>query len=105
MENQNAPFNFNEFSTVDIKALLLKIISYWKWFLISLLIAFFGVKYINDYQQRIYSIDSFITVKDEQNPIFSSSTNIAFNWGGTSDQVETLITILKSRKIQLFVPS
>ena len=38
-----------------------------------------------------------ITVKDEQNPLFSSSTNIAFNWGGPSDQVETIMTILKSR--------
>jgi len=97
MENQNTPFNFNEFSTLDIKALLSKIVSYWKWFLISFILAYFITKYINEYQQRIYSLESLITVKDEQNPIFSSSTNIAFNWGGTSDQVETLITILKSR--------
>ena len=97
MENNNSPFDFNEFSTLDIKALLLKIVSYWKWFVASIIIAFFVTKYINEYQERVYAIDSLITVKDEQNPIFSSSTNIAFNWGGTSDQVETLITILKSR--------
>lgn len=97
MENQNTPFDFNEFSSLDIKALLLKIVSYWKWFIISLILAYFVIKYINDYQKRLYSIDSLITVKDEQNPIFSSSTNIAFNWGGTSDQVETVKTILKSR--------
>lgn len=97
MENQRSPFDFNEFSALDIKALLLKILSYWKWFIVSLLIAYFVTKYINAYQQRIYSLNSLITVKDEQNPIFSSSTNIAFNWGGPSDKVETIKTILQSR--------
>ncbi len=97
MENQSSPFDFNEFSALDIKALLLKILSYWKWFIVSLLVAYFVTKYINAYQQRIYSLKSLITVKDEQNPIFSSSTNIAFNWGGPSDRVETIKTILQSR--------
>jgi capsular exopolysaccharide synthesis family protein len=97
MENQGSPFDFNEFSALDLKTLLLKILSYWKWFVTSLIIAFFVTKYINAYQQRIYSLESLITVKDEQNPIFSSTTNIAFNWGGTSDQVETIKTILQSR--------
>jgi len=97
MENQNIPFDFNEFSSLDIKALLMKIVSYWKWFLASLLIAFFATKYYNEYQERIYSLKTLITVKDQNNPIFSSSTNIAFNWGGTSDKVETIKTILKSR--------
>ncbi len=97
MENQNTSFNFEEFSNFDIKALLLKIISYWKWFLLSLIIAFFATRYYNNYQERVYSMTSLITVKDENNPIFSSSTNIAFNWGGPSDKVETIKTILTSR--------
>jgi capsular exopolysaccharide synthesis family protein len=97
MENQGNAFDFNEFSALDIKTLLLKILSYWKWFVVSILIAYFVTRYINSYQQRIYSLESLITVKDEQNPIFSSSTNIAFNWGGPSDRVETIKTILQSR--------
>jgi len=97
MENQGSPFDFNEFSALDLKTLLFKILSYWKWFVVSFFVAFFITKYINGYQQRIYSLESLIAVKDEQNPIFSSSTNIAFNWGGTSDQVETIKTILQSR--------
>ncbi len=97
MEDQGSSFDFNEFSALDIKALLLKILSYWKWFIVSVLISYFVTKYINGYQQRIYSLNSLITVKDEQNPIFSSSTNIAFNWGGPSDKVETIKTILQSR--------
>ncbi len=53
--------------------------------------------WINREIQRIYKLDSIITVKDEQNPLFTSSTNIAFNWGGPSDKVETIMTILQSR--------
>ena len=53
--------------------------------------------FVNNYKQRIYSLNSIITVKEEQNPLFTSSTNIAFNWGGPSDKVETIMTILKSR--------
>jgi capsular exopolysaccharide synthesis family protein len=97
MENRQTPFDLNEFSSLEIKALMIKILSYWKWFLLSLFLAFFATKYYNEYQERIYSLKSLITVKDENNPIFSSSTNIAFNWGGPSDKVETIKTILKSR--------
>ena len=61
--------------------------------LLGLLVSF----YVNKRKQRIYSLNSLITVKEEQNPLFTSSTNIAFNWGGPSDKVETIITILKSR--------
>jgi len=97
MDKASSSFEFNEFSTLDIKILLLKVLSYWKWFVFSLIIAYFATRYINSSSERIYSLDSLITVKDEQNPIFSSSTNIAFNWGGPSDMVETIKTILQSR--------
>ena len=97
MENAPSQFDFNEFSSIDIKALLMKVFSHWKWFLVSLIVAFVATKYYNEYQPRIYSLTSLITVKEENNPIFSSSTNIAFNWGGPSDKVETIKTILQSR--------
>ena len=74
-----------------------KIASYWKLFLIVIVLALITAKIINSTSQRIYSLKSLITVSDEQNPLFSSSTNIAFNWGGPSDKVETIITILQSR--------
>ena len=97
MENQGSSFDFSEFSALDIKTLLLKVLSYWKWFVLSILLAYVITRYYNAYQQRVYSLDSLITVKDEKNPIFSSSTSIAFNWGGPSDRVETIKTILQSR--------
>jgi capsular exopolysaccharide synthesis family protein len=97
MEKPISNYDFSDFSMIDLKTLLFKVLSYWKLFLLSFIIAFFITQYINASRQRIYSLESMITVKDEQNPIFGSNTNIAFNWGGASDQVETVKTILQSR--------
>lgn len=95
--SQLEKFDINDIKSFDVKDYVLKVISHWKLFLgmlfIGLLIAFF----VNKRKPRIYSLNSVITVKEEQNPLFTSSTNIAFNWGGPSDKVETIIAILKSR--------
>jgi capsular exopolysaccharide synthesis family protein len=97
MEKKFPSYDFDEFSMMDVRALLFKVSSYWKWFLGSLILAFFIIRYINASSERIYSLSSLITVKEERNPIFTSTTNIAFNWGGASDQVETIKAILTSR--------
>ena len=86
-----------EIQSFDIKEYVYKIISYWKLFLVTIFIALIIAKVANIISKKIYSLETLITVTDEQNPLFSSSTNIAFNWGGPSDRVETIITILKSR--------
>jgi uncharacterized protein involved in exopolysaccharide biosynthesis len=36
-------------------------------------------------------------LKEESNPLFTSNTSLVFNWGGTSDQVQTITTTLQSR--------
>jgi capsular exopolysaccharide synthesis family protein len=110
MQNDNNPFSFDE-NTIDFKAYFYKIISYWKLFLLSLLVALFIANYITKRKAKKYKLDTIITVKEEQNPLFNSSTNILFNWGGASDEVETIITTLQSRKhnekvvnkLQLFI--
>jgi capsular exopolysaccharide synthesis family protein len=86
-----------EIQSFDIKEYLYKIIGHWKLFVIMVVLALIVAKFVNIRTQKVYNLKSLITVKDEQNPLFSSSTNIAFNWGGTSDIVETIITILQSR--------
>jgi capsular exopolysaccharide synthesis family protein len=96
IENSN-PFSLNE-NTIDFKAYFYKIISYWKLFLASILISLFIANYITKRKPKKYKLDTIITVKEEQNPLFNSSTNIMFNWGGASDEVETIITTLQSRK-------
>jgi capsular exopolysaccharide synthesis family protein len=86
-----------EIQSFDIKEYLFKIVGYWKLFLIAIVLSLIIAKIVNVRSQKIYNLKSLITVSDEQNPLFSSSTNIAFNWGGPSDKVETIITILQSR--------
>lgn len=97
MKNQLENFDVNDLKTFDVKDYVLKVISHWKLFVLMLLLGLIVTFFINKRKQRIYSLSSLITVKEEQNPLFTSSTNIAFNWGGPSDKVETIINVLKSR--------
>lgn len=88
---------FENQSSFDFKGFLIKIISYWKWFLLSLTISFFIAYQINIRKEKIYSIETLISVKEETNPLFTSSTNLVFNWGGASDKMQTISTTLQSR--------
>ena len=87
-ENQN---NF------DFKGFLLNVVSYWKWFLLSWVIAFTIAYQVNIRKEKIYGMSNMISVKEERNPFSTSNTSLVFNWGGTSDQVQTISTTLKSR--------
>lgn len=84
-------------SGFDFKGLLIKIAGYWKWFLLSLLISFTIAYETNIRKEKIYGIETLISVKEENNPFFTSNTSLVFNWGGTSDQVQTISTTLLSR--------
>ena len=88
---------FDNSPSFDFKGFLLKILSYWKWFLISVIIALFIAYQVNIRKEKIYSIETLISVKEETNPLFTSSTNLVFNWGGASDQIQTISTKLQSR--------
>jgi len=87
-ENQN---NF------DFKGFLIKILSYWKWFLGCLVVCLFIAYQVNIRKEKIYAMDALIVVREESNPFFTSNTSLVFNWGGTSDKVQTVVTTLKSR--------
>ncbi|HEU4789294.1 MAG TPA: polysaccharide biosynthesis tyrosine autokinase, partial [Flavobacterium sp.] len=76
---------------------LIKILSYWKWFLLSIVIALMIAYQVNIRKEKIYGIETLISVKEETNPLFTSSTNLVFNWGGASDQMQTISTTLQSR--------
>ena len=97
-------FNFFETqNSFDFKGFLLKIISYWKWFLLSLVIAFTIAYNVNIRKEKVFGMESLIVVEDQNNPLFTSNTSLIFNWGGTSDKVQTIITTLKSRSHNEFV--
>ena len=88
---------FEDHSGFDFKGFLLKIISYWKWFILSLLITFTIAYQVNIRKEKIYGMETLISVKEESNPLFTSNTSLVFNWGGTSDQIQTIATTLQSR--------
>ena len=81
----------------NIKDFIFRIISNWKWFVLTIAIAMSIAFYVNLSAQKIYGLNATITVKEKQNPLFSSGTSIAFNWGGVSDKVESIRKALTTR--------
>jgi len=88
---------FDKQNSFDFKGFLIKTLSYWKWFLVGLVIAFSIAHQVNIRKQKIYGIETTIAVQEENNPFFTSNTSLVFNWGGTSDKVQMISTTLKSR--------
>ena len=88
---------FEAQNNFDFKAFFTKILGHWNWFLVSLIIAFTIAYQINVRKQKIYGVSTTIAYKEENNPFFTANTSLVFNWGGTSDQVQTLVTTIKSR--------
>lgn len=86
-----------EGASFDVKAFLVKLLGHWKLFVLFISVAMYWAYYVNIRKESIYGMDASIVVKDESNPMFSNNTNLTFNWGGTSDKVQTVITTLRSR--------
>ena len=97
MDNINFSNIKNTSNSLDVKGYFLKVLAYWKLFIASFLISFVIAKFMSDYLAKKYSLDTTISVKEVNNPLFSTGTNIAFNWGGASDEVETVKVVLLSR--------
>ena len=75
---------FEKQNSFDFKSFLIKIVSYWKWFLVSLIVTFSIAHQVNVRKQKIFGIGTTIAVKEENNPFFTSNTSLIFNWGGIS---------------------
>lgn len=75
-------FNFSESqNSFDFKGFFLKLLSYWKWFILSFIVTFLIAYNVNVRKQKIYGLDASIVVKDENNSFFTSNTSLVFNWG------------------------
>ncbi|URC13126.1 polysaccharide biosynthesis tyrosine autokinase [Flavobacterium sp. B183] len=88
---------FENHSNFDFKGFLLKIASYWKLFAVSLIIAFAIAYQVNIRKEKIYGMQTMVSIKEERNPFFTSNTSLVFNWGGVSDQVNGISTVIQSR--------
>lgn len=94
---------FENQNSFDFKGFLIKTASYWKWFLLGLILCLTIAHQINIRKQKIYSLDTTIAIKEQDNPLFTSNTSLIFNWGGASDQVQNIATTIKSRSHNEFV--
>ncbi|MDC9722305.1 MAG: polysaccharide biosynthesis tyrosine autokinase [Urechidicola sp.] len=93
-------FNFiknSDESISDIKDYLFRVLAHWKWFLVTIPIGLAIAYYINISTQKQFGLSATISITEKQNPLFSSGTSIAFNWGGVSDKVEGVRRYLSSR--------
>jgi capsular exopolysaccharide synthesis family protein len=81
----------------DFRGFLMKLLSYWPLFLLSLIIGFSIAYYTNVRKLPVYQMTSMISIKDDQNPFFTTTTSLTFNWGGTTDKVNTAMVTLKTR--------
>jgi len=96
-------FDIKDFSvskdqiTFDFKGYLNKLLGYWKWILLLLIIALYMAHHINVRKQQTYRLFNSIALKEETNPLFTNNTSLIFNWGGTSDQVQNIVSTLQSR--------
>ncbi|MFN3941523.1 MAG: polysaccharide biosynthesis tyrosine autokinase [Flavobacterium sp.] len=81
----------------DFKGFINRIIGYWYWFVLCWIIAYTIAYQVNARKQKVFALDTTIAVKEESNPFFTSNTSLVFNWGGTSDQVQNIMTTIRSR--------
>ena len=85
-------------SSFDFRGFLFKVLSHWPLFLISIAIGFGIAYYINVRKLNVYSTSNLVSIKDNQNPFFTTTTSLTFNWGGTTDKVNTVLIDLRTRK-------
>ncbi|WP_347372883.1 polysaccharide biosynthesis tyrosine autokinase [Aequorivita sp. Q41] len=81
----------------DFKGFLFRLLHHWPLFLICFVVAFSIAYYINVRKLPLYKMENLVSIKDDQNPFFTSNTSLTFNWGGTTDKVNTSIITLQSR--------
>lgn len=84
-------------STFDFKGFIFSLLNHWPLFLLSFILAFAVAYYINVRKLPIYLIENLVSIRDDQNPFFTTNTSLTFNWGGTTDKVNTSVITLKSR--------
>lgn len=84
-------------SSFDFKGFFDRLLRSGPLFLASFAIAFAIAYYINVQKLPIYEMQNLITIKDDQNPFFTTTTSLTFNWGGTTDKVNTAVVTLQSR--------
>lgn len=67
---------------IDLKMYFFRLLSYWQLFVVSVTIGLLVARFLNGYRAKRFSLSTTISVKEETNSLFSTGTNLTFNWGG-----------------------
>src|SRR5690606_36149425 len=81
----------------DVKKFLFRALSYWKLFVVLLVIGVVYVYQTNLREEFSYRLGTKISIEDDTNPLFTSTQSLNFNWGGVTSKVQTMIVMVKSR--------
>ena len=81
----------------DIRGFFFKILKFWKLITLFVIVGLIIAYSINVRKQNVYSLNSLISIENDQNPFFTTNTSISFNWGGVSDKVGKIIIALSTR--------
>ena len=91
-------FDFQNGQNFNFKEFVFRAVSYWKWLLLGLCIAFYVVYHQNIRREFPYTLGASVTVQDDKNPLFTANTSLVFNYGGISGKVQEVLLNLTSRK-------
>ncbi len=88
-------------TNLDIKELIFNYLSYWKWFVLSVIFFVFIIKVYLRYHNTEYKISSTILIKDEKKGSAASEVSAFADIGIASGKstVENQVAILKSRSL------
>lgn len=102
---ENQEINQEENLNIDIKSELIKYLSHWRWFLISvfitLAIAFIYLKFAD----KIYTVETSVLIKEDNKSDLSNqlSAFTDLGLGGSKNNIENEIEVLKSRTLTIKV--
>ncbi len=96
MSKKSINIDLDQIGSFDFKDYLLRILGYWKLFIVAVAISLFFAKRKNDRAQRQFAMSTLLIMDEAQDPLFTG-TNIAFNWGGASNKVESVKAQFVSR--------
>lgn len=100
MENQQFENGEDSGNGLDIFQEIFKYLQYWYYFLISVLICFFGVKYYLNHTIPVYESSASIKIIDDSKNNFSLPTNNGISFfARTKINLDNEIEILKSHRI------
>ena len=89
----------NEEDTLDIKKYLFMVLANWYWFVLSVFVCLFISYLINRYSEKVYSVQSSLIIRDDENPnSFSGAENLiqGLRLVKNTKSVQNEIGILKS---------